>query len=168
MPKAGIFLTVVGALITIGIILSFYGSQIITEELVTKQKNLVPRDIFTIETVLDPAISETGVYVVQTINFKEDSIFVKVIDPLENELISKWTDKESFEDRFEILNSGTYQLIVENLGSEETTVIGVIGHMPEKSKLSIGITGLYILIVGLIGMVGMVIYSIRNRRKSKF
>lgn len=168
MPKAGIFLTVVGALIVIGLILSFYGSQIITEELISEQKNLVPRDGFTIEAVLDPEISETGVYVVQTVNFRENSIFVRVIDPFKNQLNSKWIDKESFEDRFEILNSGTYQLVVENLGPEETNVIGVIGHMPEKSKLSVGITGLYILIVGLIGMVGMVIYSIRNRRKSKF
>jgi hypothetical protein len=54
---------------------------------------LIPSDGFTIEVVLDPAISETGVYVVQTMNFKEDSIFVKVIDPLENQIISKWIDK---------------------------------------------------------------------------
>jgi hypothetical protein len=44
-------------------------------------------------------------------------------------------------------------------------MVAVIGPMPDAGKLSFGITGFYILIVGLIGIVGVGIYSIRNRRK---
>ena len=74
-------------------------------------------------------------------------------------------DRESFEERFEISSKGTYQLVVENSGLEELQVVGVIGHMPDKSTISVGITGFYLLIVGLIGIVGVGIYAIRKRNR---
>jgi len=162
------FLIIVAALIGIGIILSFFGSQLITEGLTVGEQNIMPGNSLQVLAELDPSISQNGVYVVQTKNFREGEIIVKILEPMGGEIISKTIDKNSFEDRFEISSFGTYKLFIENLGQEETQVIGVIGHLPDKSKLSLGITGLYVLTAGLVGVVAVGIYAIKNRRKNKF
>jgi hypothetical protein len=74
-------------------------------------------------------------------------------------------DSESFEERFEILSKGTYQLEIENSGLEDIKIVGVIGHMPDNTTISVGVTGFYLLIIGLIGIVGVGIYTIRNRHR---
>jgi len=61
-----------------------------------------------------------------------------------------------------------YNLDIENSGSDEIKIIGVIGHMPDNTALSVGVTGFYILLIGLIGIVGVGIYAVKNRRKEKF
>lgn len=167
MQRSGLFLLIVGALIIVGMALSFYGSQLITEDLITEQVDLTTGEKFETIAELDPTISESGVYVVQTTNFKENAIFVKIFDPFGNQLVSKTIESESSEDRFEILSEGEYQIVVENTGSEDTTIFLAIGHLPDTSKLSVGITGFYILIVGMIGIAGLVILAIKNKRKNK-
>ncbi len=167
MQRSGLFLLIVGVLIIVGMTLSFYGSQIITEDLVKEQFDLISGETFETFADLDPMISESGVYVVQTTNFQENSIHVKIFDPIGSQIISKTVESESFEDRFEILSSGEYQIIIENTGSEDTAIFLAIGHLPDTSKLSVGITGFYILIVGMIGIAGLIILSIKNRRKNK-
>ena len=166
MQRSGLFLLIVGALIIVGMTLSFYGSQIITEDLVKNDSNLISGEIFETFAELDPMISKSGVYVVQTMNFEENAIIVKIFDPIGSQIISKTVDSESFEDRFEILASGEYRIIIENTGNEDTAIFLAIGHLPDTSKLSVGITGFYILIVGMIGIAGLVILSIKNRRKN--
>ncbi len=167
MERSGLFLLIVGVLIIVGMALSFYGSQIITEDLVTEQSDLISGEIFETFADLDPMISESGVYVVQTTNFQENVINVKIFDPIGSQIISKTIESESFEDRFEILSSGEYRIIIENTGSEDTAIFLAIGHLPDTSKLSVGITGFYILVVGMIGIAGLVILTIKNRRKNK-
>lgn len=161
-------MAIVGGIVAVGIALSFYGSQIIIEDLVSEQTEVISGGFMEVKTELDPSVSETGVYVVQTMNFKENSISAKIFDPFDSQIVSKPVETESFEDRFKISTKGTYLLVIENFGAEKTVIVGVIGHMPDKGKLSIGITGLYLLIVGLIGMVGVGIYAIKKRRKDKF
>lgn len=168
MQKSAAYLAIVGGLVAVGIALSFYGSQIVIEDLISEQTMVISGKVLEVSAELDPTISEIGVYVVQTLNFKENAIYAKIFDPFGSQIVSKLVETNSFEDRFEISTKGTYQLVVENSGTEETTIVGVIGHMPDTSKLSIGITGFYILIVGLIGMVGVGIYAIKNRRKRRF
>ena len=167
MQRSGLFLLIVGGLIIVGMALSFYGSQIITEDLVTEQSNLSSGESFETFVKLDPMISEFGVYVVQVTSFEENSIIVKIFDPFGSNLVSKTVESESFEDRFEILSDGEYRIIVENTGSEDTAIFLAIGHLPDTSKLSVGITGFYILIVGMIGIAGLVILAIKNKRKNK-
>ncbi|HET6518164.1 MAG TPA: hypothetical protein VFG25_08115 [Nitrosopumilaceae archaeon] len=167
MQRTGFFLLIVGVLIIVGMALSFYGSQIITEDLVTEQTNLISGGEFEVFAELDPTISEDGVYVVQSTNFEENAIHVKISDPFGSQLISKTIPTESFEERFEILTKGEYQVMIENFGMQETTVFLAIGHLPDTSKLSVGITGFYILIVGMIGIAGLVILAIKNRRKNR-
>lgn len=166
MQKAMVFMVIVGSIMAVGMAMSFYGSQIIIQDLVSEQAEVIPGNSLEITVELDSSVSETGVYVVQTMNFKENSISAKISDPFGTQIISKSIESDSFEDRFEISFKGKYQLVIENFGSEETTIVGVLGHMPDKSKLSIGIAGFYLLIVGLTGMVGVGIYVFKKRQKN--
>ena len=95
-------------------------------------------------------------------------ISISVLDPSGTTILSKMAEKESVEERFEIISKGTYNLIIENSGSMETQIVAGLGHMPDAGTLSIGITGFYILIVGLIGIVAIAIYTISNKKKQKF
>lgn len=165
MQKPTAMIAVVGALIATGIVLSFYGSQVITEGLSQKEELVKPGGLLEISSDFDVTTTRLGVYVVQVQNFKEGTIHAKVFDPSGAEIVSTTVDRESFEQRFDVATSGTYKLLVENTGQEQTQMVAVIGPMPDTGKLSFGITGFYILIVGLIGIVGVGIYSIRNRRK---
>jgi hypothetical protein len=99
-------------------------------------------------------------------NFEENSIHAKIFDPLENQIVSKTLESEKFEEQFDITTSGTYRLVVENSGVEETMIIGVISHMPNGNIISLSYAGLYILIIGMIGIVGLGIFVIKNRRKN--
>jgi len=165
MIKSVVLVVIMGSILAAGMILSFYGSQLITQDLISNQAEVISGNSFEIHADLDPSVSEIGVYVVQTMNFKENSISAKILDPLGNQIVSKLIETDSFEDRFKISTIGKYTLVVENFGTQETIIVGVIGHMPDKIKLSIGITGFYLLIIGLVGMVGVGIYAFKKRRK---
>ena len=165
MNKVALFLLVVVGLIIGGMILSFYGSQAITQDLISDTQILKKGDSLEITAELDPSVSTTAVYVVQTMRFQEGGISAKIFDPFGIQIISKQIDKESFEDTFEIIEEGTYKLAIENSG-EETEVIGVLGHLPKAGKLPV-VVGFYLLIAGMIGMVVLVIYVIKEKRKNQ-
>ena len=168
MEKSVVFLVIVGGLLATGIILSFYGAQLTTQDLIVNEGIVSLGESFEIQAELDPTKSETGVFVIQILDFKDNEITAKISDPLDYEILSKSFDKDSIEERFEIASKGTYKLIIENLSSEDIQIMAVIGHMPDKGTLSVGITGFFILIVGLVGIVGVGIYVIRTKRKEKF
>ena len=167
MQKSLIFLLFVGALIAIGIILSFYGAQLLEQNLTVKEENLASTSSLEVIAELDPIISETGVYAIVLDSFEEEKISLSVFDPDGAKILSNTIEKESTEERFQIISKGSYKLIIENSGSIETQIVAGIGHMPDSFTLSVGITGFYILIVGLIGIIGVGIYSVRNRKKTK-
>lgn len=165
MQKSVIFLLIVGTLIPIGIALSYYSSLIITKDFVTEQSSIISGDSLQVNAELYPSVSKIGLYFVQTMNFEENSIHAKIFGPSGSQIVSKTLESEKFEDRFEILTSGTYMLVVENSGPEETVIIGVLSYLPDKGIISLSYTGVYILIVGMIGMVGLGVFVIKNRQK---
>ncbi len=148
----------------VGMALSFYGSQIITEDLVTEQSDLISGETFETIVVLDPMFWEYGVYVVQTTNFQENSIHIKIFDPFGSQIVSKTAESESFEDGFEISSGGEYRIAIENTGSEDTTIFLAIGHYPDTT---VRVIGIYTIIAGFIGTAGLVILAIKNRRKNR-
>lgn len=165
MQKPIVFLVIVGALLAAGVILSFYGAQLTTQDLTVKEENILSGDSLEISTELDPLKNSNGVFVIQILEDKENVLTAKISDPLGFEILSLPIDRESLEEKFDISSKGTYQLVVENSGLEDLQVVVAIGHMPDKSTISVGITGFYLLIVGLIGIVGVGIYAIRNRNR---
>ena len=166
MNRPLVFLLIVGALIAGGIILSFYGSQLTTQNIIVKEESILPDSPVEVSIELDPSVGETGVFAVVVIeNFEEDSISVSVIDPIGSQIISKIAEKESTEELFDITSVGTYKLEIKNSGIKESKVVVGLGYMPDTGTQLIGIIGTSLLIVGLIGIVGIGVYSIRHRQR---
>jgi len=167
MEKPLLFLLVIVGILASGFILSFYGAQLTTQDIIVKEESIAPGSAVEVSIELDPKVSETGVFAVLLEKFEEDSISVSVYDPSGSEIISNIAEKETTEERFEIISSGTYKLEIKNSGLEESQIVAGLGYMPEAGTLSVGITGFFLLIVGLIGIVGIGFYAVRNRKKHK-
>lgn len=167
MEKSLIFLLIVGVILGAGIALSFYGAQLSTQNLVVKDETITPGSIVEVTMELDPEVIETGVYALLLDDFKENSISISVYDPIGSQIISGIAEKESSEERFEIISAGVYKLEIKNIGTEEAYIVAGLGYMPEAGTLSVGITGFYLVIVGLIGIVGVGFYAVKNRRKNR-
>ena len=165
MQRSGTLFVIVGSIVGVGIILSFYGNQVIFEDLIKGEGQVKLGENLIIPVELDNTKIQTGIYAIQIIDFKE-GITAKILDPFDKEIESKLIDEEVFEGRFNITVSGIYKLSIENIDEKEIKVFGVIGPEPDAGKKSLGFISLYILIIGLIGMVGVAIYAIKNRKKS--
>ncbi|NOS62878.1 MAG: hypothetical protein HOO66_07585 [Nitrosarchaeum sp.] len=165
MQKSGILFVIVGSIVGVGIILSFYGNQVIFEDLNKGEGQVKFGESLIIPVELDNTETQTGIYAVQIINFKE-GITAKILDPFDKEIESQLIDEEVFEGRFNVAVSGIYKLVIEDTDEKEIKVFGVIGPEPDAGKKSLGFISLYILIIGLIGMGGVTIYAIKNRKKS--
>lgn len=157
---------IVGSLVGIGVILSFYGNHMIFEELIKGEGQIKFGENLTIQVELDKIKMQNGIYAIQVLNFREGAVTARIIDPSNIEIKSQMINKESFEDRFDITVPGIYKLIIENSEDEEIQIFGVIGPEPDAGKKSLTFISFYILIVGLIGMVIVTIYVIKNRRKT--
>lgn len=167
MEKPLIFLMMVVGILAAGIILSFYGAQLSTQDIIVEEERIPSGSSVEVSVELDPKLGVIGVYAVLIDNFIEDSIFITVYDPLGSEILSSMAEKESTEERFEIISSGDYKLEIENSGLEEAQIVAGLGYMPDSGTLSVGFTGFYLVIVGLIGIVGIGFYAVRNRQKNK-
>jgi len=165
VQRIGILFVIVGSIIGIGIILSFYGNQVIFEDLVKGEGQIKFGENLTIPVELDSMKTQTGIYAIQIIDFKK-GVTAKILDPFDKEIESQSINEEVFEGRFDIAVSGIYKLVIENTDEKEIKIFGVVGPEPDAGKKSLGFISLYILIIGLIGMVGVAIYAIKNRKKS--
>ncbi len=164
MQKAAVMLAAVGAIIAAGIILSFYGSAIITEGLSRDAGRVDAGSTLEVAAELGPAGGE-GVYAVQVMEFAEGMVRASVTGPLGQTLADMEVPSESFEGYFEIADEGTYILRVENAG-EGTDIVGALGHVPDAAKISVAVTGFYLVIAGMIGMAVAGVYIVRNKRRS--
>ena len=166
MDRPLVFLLLVGAILAAGIILSFYGSQLTTQNIIVKEENILPDSAVEVSIELEPSVGETGVFAVVVLeNFEGGTISVSVFDPIGSKIISKIVDKAKTEERFEITSGGKYKLEIKNSGLEESKVFVGLGYPPDTGTILIGNIGFILLIFGLIGIVGIGIYSIRNRQK---
>ena len=165
MQKPGILFMIVGSIVGVGIISSFYGNQVIFEDLIKGEGQVKFGENLIIPVKLDNTETQTGIYAIQIINFKE-GITAKILDPFDKEIESQSINKEVFEGRFNITMSGIYKLVIENTDEKEIKIFGVIGPEPDAGKKSLVSISPWILIIGLIGVVGVAIYAIKNRKKS--
>ena len=165
MQRQGILFVIVGSIVGIGIILSFYGNQVIFEDLIKGEGQVKFGENLIIPVELDNIETQTGIYAIQIINFKE-GITAKILDPSDKEIESQAINEEVFEGRFNITMSGIYKLVIENTDEKEIKIFGVIGPEPDAGEKSLVSISPWILIIGLIGVVGVAIYAIKNRKKS--
>lgn len=165
MQRQGIFFVIVGSIVGVGIILSFYGNQVIFEDLIKGEGQVKFGENLIIPVELDNTETQTGIYAIQIINFRE-GITAKILDPSDKEIESQSINEEVFEGRFNITMSGIYKLVIENTDEKEIKIFGVIGPEPDAGKKSLVSISPWILIIGLIGVVGVAIYAIKNRKKA--
>ena len=164
MKKSGIFLTIVGGLIGIGIILSFYGNSLMFEDLSKGDGDVGLGQDLAIKSMLDHSEIQKGVYVVQIINFESTTVTASILDPFNTEIESHSINEELYQGYFDVTTSGNYTLLIENDG-EQTKIFGVIGPEPDDWKKSLDFISFIILAAGLIGMIGVAVYMIINRKK---
>lgn len=164
MQRTGILFVIVGGIVCTGIILSFYGNQVIFEDLNNGEGQIKFGESITIPVELDREETQNGIYAVQIMDSK--GVKAKILDPFDVEIESQSINEEDFEGNFKITTSGTYKLVIENTNDKEVKIFGVIGPEPDAGKKSLGFISLYVLIIGLIGMIIVPIYAIKNRKRS--
>jgi len=165
MKKGHIILLIGGALVAVGMIISYYGSNFATQDLATSEGLL--KDGLPIEVTkeLDPAVASTGAFVVHAGSFEDGNLKATVFDPLGSQVVSKAIDRVSTEGQFEIKTRGNYKLVLENSGAEISAIIGIT-HMPDKSVLALNVLGQGVIVSGFVGLVIAMILLIKDKRKS--
>lgn len=165
MQRTGILFVIVCSIVGTGIILSYYGSQIIYDELIKGEGQVKIGENLIISDEFDSKKTQIGNYAIQIIDFKE-GVTAKILDPFDKEIEFQSINKEVFQGRFNITMSGIYKLVIENTDEKEIKIFGVIGPEPDAGKKSLWFISFWIIIIGLIGVVGVAIYAIKNRTKS--
>ena len=166
MAKAGKFLVAIGVLIGIGAALLFIGSQAITSDIIIQEGQIADTIKLELQANLDPEINSEGVFVVQTMEGIEISLQVSILDPSRHEIKVNNVVTNSFEDRFDITESGMHTLVIETTNDTEVNVVGGIGHVPDASAYSISVIGFAMLLIGMIGVVVIGIILIRQRKQT--
>ncbi len=152
------------ALIAIGLLLLVLGNQIILEGISQGDGKVSSSQTLTVSVDFDSQETSTGIFAVQIMEFKDNIFSVKVLDPFESEIIFQIINEETIEKEFDVLETGTYKLIIESTGDEEIHVFAAIGPLPDAGKKSLGFISVYVLVIGMVGLVVVGIYGVKNRR----
>lgn len=165
MKRSHIILFISGALIAAGMVTSYYGSKLATQDLAITEGAVIGGSPIEVTKELDPAVTSTGAFVVHAENFDKGIMHAAVFDPSGGQISSMEIGQVSTEEKFEIRAKGTYRLVLENSGNEVFAVIGLT-HMPDKAILALNVLGQSIIISGFLGLGITGIYAIKNRRKN--
>ena len=155
-----------GALIGIGLILSVLGIQVTLEGISEGNGKISSSQTLTISSDFDSQDTSIGIFWIQTIEFKDNTFSARVLDPFDSVIMSLTINEETIEEKFDVLETGTYKLIIESTGSEETQVFGAIGPLPDADSKSLDRISWIILVMGMVGLVGSGIYAVKNRKRS--
>ena len=167
MQKSGLVIVIFGLLIVVGLAVSVVENQITLEAINQGNGKVSTVETVTISVDIDKEITQMGIFAVQIMEFKENTISAKILDPSNLEIISEKINKETVEKEFEIFETGTYQLIIESSDDDEIYVTGAIGPLPDADKkLILSSLSLIILIIGMVGLAVTGLYGIKNRKKS--
>ena len=155
-------------LIIIGVILLVIGNVMIFEEVSQKNGMISLDQNLTILNNFNKHETSVGVFAVQIMNFENNVFSVRILDPLDNEIIHEMINDEAFEGQFEISESGNYKLIIETTDNKETQVFAAIGPIPDKDEKYLGFISIFLFPFGIfICMIGVIAYAIvRQRNRS--
>ena len=167
MQKSGLIIVIFGLLIVTGLVISIIGNQVTLEGISQGNGEVNLEQIVTVSVDLDRNETPTGIFAVQIMEFKENSISAKILDPSNIEIISEKINEETLEKEFDVFETGTYQLIIQSSDDEEIYVAGAIGPLPDANKkLILSTISLGILVIGMIGLAVTGLYEIKNRKRS--
>ncbi len=165
MKKSSFLLVGFAGFIGVGIILSFYGSYVIFEDLNQGDGDVGSEQDLIVEVELDRTETQTGIYALQIIDFESETVTVNILDPSNSIIESQSINEEVYEGLFDVTTSGTYKLSIEKSG-KQVKIIGVIGPELDAGEKSLTYISIAILVIGLIGMLGLVVLMVINRKKS--
>jgi hypothetical protein len=156
-----------GLLIVTGLVVSMVENQITLEGINQGNGKVSSIETVTVSVDLDKEITPVGIFAVQIMEFKKNTISAIILDPSNIEIISQKVNEETLEKEFDVFETGTYQLIIQSSDEDEIYVVGAIGPLPDADKKFIlSVIALSILIIGMIGLATIGIIGIQNRRKS--
>jgi hypothetical protein len=167
VQKSGLVIVVFGLLIIVGLVVSVIENQITLDGINQGNGKVSSVETVTVSVDMDKEITPVGIFAVQIMEFKENTISAKILDPSNIEIISEKINEESIEKEFDIFDTGTYELIIQSSGDEEIYVVGAIGPLPdEDKKLILSSISLAILVIGMMGLAVTGLYGIKNRKRS--
>ena len=167
MQKSGLLIVVFGLLIVVGLVVSVIENQITLDGINQGNGKVSSAETVTISVDIDKEITAEGIFAVQIMEFKENTISAQVLDPSNIEIISEKINDESVEKEFDIFETGTYQLIIQSSDDDGIYVTGAIGPLPDANKkLILSSISLAILIIGMIGLGVTGLYGIKNKKRS--
>jgi hypothetical protein len=167
VQKSGLIIVIFGLLIVTGLVVSIVENQITLEGINQGNGKVSLIETVLVSVDLDKEITPVGIFAVQIMEFKENTISATILDPSNIEIISQKVNEETLEKEFDVFETGTYQLIIQSSDEGEIYVAGAIGPLPNADKKFIlSVISLSILIIGMIGLATIGIIGIKNRKKS--
>ena len=167
MQKSGLIIVILGLLIVTGLVVSIVGNQVALEGINQGNGEISSIQTVTISVDFDMEKTPIGVFAVQVMEFKENTISIKILDPSDIEIIFQEVNEDTIEEKFDVLETGTYQLVIQSSNDEGIYVTGAIGPLPDANKKNIiSIISTSTLLIGMIGLVVIGIYGIKNRKRS--
>ena len=167
MQKSGLIIVILGLLIVTGLVVSIVGNQVTLEGINQGNGEVSSTQTVTISVDFDMEKTPIGIFAVQVMEFKENTISIKILDPSDTEIIFQEVNEDTIEEKFDVLETGTYQLVIQSSNDEGIYVTGAIGPLPDANKKNIiSIISTSTLLIGMIGLVVIGIYGIKNRKRS--
>ena len=167
MQRSGLVTVIFGLLIVVGLVVSVIENQVTLEGINQGNGKVSSGETISVSVEIDREDTQTGIFAVQVMEFKENTISAKILDTSEIEIISQNVNEDTFEEEFDIIESGTYQLVIQSSDDDEIYVTGAIGPLPDADKkLILSTISLAILITGMIGLGITGLIGIKNRKKS--
>ncbi len=163
MKKSLLLFAIVGAMIGIGVVLLFYGSQLLNSGMEIEEFVLEPESSVIISTELDLEKGSQGVFAIKS-SGEIQNINTDLYDPSGYNINSEIVDIGSFEKTFDIKLTGVYELSISNQFDSKAEVIAGIGYLPEDYAVKLAQVGYILVITGLVGLVvvGIVVFIKRN------
>jgi len=167
VQKSGLIIVILGLLIVTGLVVSIVGNQVTLEGINQGNGEVSSTQTVTISVDFDMEKTPIGIFAVQVMEFKENTISIKILDPSDIEIIFQEVNDDTIEEKFDVLETGTYQLVIQSSNDEGIYVTGAIGPLPDGNKKNIiSIISTSTLLIGMIGLVVIGIYGIKNRKRS--
>ncbi|HXW01978.1 MAG TPA: hypothetical protein VD828_01220 [Candidatus Nitrosotenuis sp.] len=163
MKKSHLILFIGGALIAIGMVTSFYGSKLVTQDLAITEGMVSDASPVELTRELDPDIASTGVFVVQAESF--DGLVATMLDPIGQQITTIEISQKSTEEQFEITTKGTYKLLLQSSAASEAPIVMGLTHMPDKNFIALNLLGQSLIISGFVGVGLAIILEIKSRKK---
>ena len=164
MQKTSMLLLIMGGMLVLGIMLTYYGNYILFEDLDKKEGEVMIGSDMTIQTELEK-VSTNGIYALNVINYDGEDVTVHILNPHDVEVELATVNEEFIEGTFAIDRDGIYKMIVKSNETDPVGVFGVIGPEPSAGAKSVGFVSLYVLVIGVFGMIGVGIFAIKSKKR---